>query len=359
MSFGENYAEPAGIAGSEGSYIAIYTNGQGKTARIAPLDAGGNSMPPGEQALASATADTFGGPIVRLGDGYATAWQDRRFGNYEVFFSVLGSSGNKVLPEVRLSEAPGFSIAPSLCRRGEELTVIWQDDEASGKYEVHGQRVDANGGLLGGVTKLTTSAGVGVAAPSVACGPGGVGVAWREGDPQTGDLRFQTFDPSLAPVTAQPITLTGGNSDPRGAAVVWAGDRYVVAWSDESASPHAIHAAAVAEDGTVLVPATVITQPGAGRSRFPALRVAGERVIVAYQDNRDDNQGYEIYVRIVAKDLTPVGDEVRITTAPNDSTTPHLARGPAGDLGVLFSDYEPADLTVQVYFARVTCETPP
>ena len=55
-----------------------------------------------------------------------------------------------------------------------------------------------------------------------------------------------------------------------------------------------------------------------------------------------------------AKDLDPLGAEVRIPNAPRDSVFPGAAFGPGGDLGVLFRDDRESGKQ-NIYFSRLGC----
>ncbi len=137
--------------------------------------------------------------------------------------------------------------------------------------------------------------------------------------------------------------------------MAWNKGNYVVAWHDETASPRAIYAAVLEEDGTVTVPAKAISSPGSAKSRTPNVKAFGNRVLVIYQDNRDGNQGYELYARMVDNKLDPLTSEERITFWPGDSTSPIASFGPDGNVGVLYRDYDQVSFEQQVFFTHLGC----
>ncbi|MBK8253089.1 MAG: putative metal-binding motif-containing protein [Polyangiaceae bacterium] len=354
-----DYADPAGLAWSGESYVAEYTSGQGKRIFTAPLTAAGNKLPPGDTMLTELDADSYGGQLIWIGDRYGAVWQDRRFENYEIFFTLLNDKGEKAIPDVRLTSAFGFSLYPSIGWNGTEFIVAWQDErDEPGFYNVYAQRVDVNGVPIGDNVALTQDIqGFGNEAPWIAVGETSVGLTWGIGDTNYRWIQFQTFTPDLQPIMPEPISLTDGNTNARGQYVVWNQTNYVVAWHDESADPKAIYAAVVEENGAVSVTPKAISSPGTARSRFPNLRGYGNRVLAVYQDNRDGNDGYELYARMVDALLNPMTGEQRITFKSKDSTGPIAAFGPEGEVGVLFQDYDlqttPAQQ--QVFFTRLGC----
>ena len=292
-----------------------------------------------------------------IGDRYGMTWQDRRTGNYEVFFNTLGADGAKKMADVELTFDPGFSVNPAIAWNGSEFIVAWQDDR-NGPFDVYVQRVDARGTLLGGNLQLTQGdMTFGNESPSIAPGLKGVGVAWSFGDALHHIIDFQVWSPDLSTPIIPSINVTDGTTAAEYPVVVWNKDRYVVAWYDKSASPQAIYAAAFLEDGTPLIPPRPITSPGAFRSRYPFLNPLGDRILVVYADDRDQNTGYELYTRMIHADLSPLGGELRVTDAPRDSVFPIAAFGPKGDFGVLFRDDREAGAQ-NVYFTELTCFIP-
>jgi hypothetical protein len=159
------------------------------------------------------------------------------------------------------------------------------------------------------------------------------------------------------PVTPA-IQVTDGATDAEYPVIVWNRDRYVVAWFDKSANPKAIYAAAFGVDGTLLTAPKAITHPGPFRSRYPFLKALGDRLLLLYSDDRDQNQGYEIYTTTVRADLSPLGNELRVTNAPRDSVFPYAAFGHLGNFGVVFRDDREGGQQ-NVYFTTLECFMPP
>ena len=165
---------------------------------------------------------------------------------------------------------------------------------------------------------------------------------------------FQTFSPKLQPASTV-VALTDGNSEPAAPTIIWNNDRYVVAWFDKGASPKAIYAATAREDGTVLAGPKAITNPGAFRSRYPHVHPLGDRILVLYSDDRDGNDGYELYSSTVNNDLAPLTSEQRLTFAARDSLFPIGAFGNDGMMGLLFRDDRQG--AQHVFFMRLGCAT--
>lgn len=349
-------AGPGGLAWSGKSYAATYTGDtNGFNVYLSTLTGAGDTIkPPGEEVVTLVNADASGAPITWIGDRYGTVWQDRRTGHYEIYFTILDAGGAKKIADTQLTFNGGFSVNPDLIWNGVEFVAAWQDDR-NGTFDVYVQRVSAEGAVEGGNIQLTHGdMTFGNEAPSLAQGLKGVGVASSFGDATSHMVQLQIFTTDFATPMTPPINVTDGTTEAVYPTVVWNKDRYVVAWYDKSASPKAIWAAAYGADGLALIPPQPITQPGPFRSRYPFLRALGDRILVVYSDDRDQNDGYEIYTTVIRPDLTLLGAELRVTDAPRDSVFPLAAFGPKGDFGILFRDDREAGQQ-NVFFTPLAC----
>ncbi len=352
-------AEPSGLAFGGMSYAAMYTGSDGGfNVYLSMLtESGAVVTPPGEQTYSLVNADAESGPIVWIGDRYGTAWQDRRTGAYNVFFSTIDAAGQKQIPDSELTFQGSFSVNPDIAYNGQQFLVVWQDDR-DGAFNVYGQRVNVDGTTDGPNIALTTAtSSLDNESPRIAPGLGGVGVTWSFGDSLQHFVDFQIFSTDLTTPVTPFINVTDGTTEAVYPVVVWNHDWYVVAWYDESASPKGIWAAAYGPDGTQIVAPRPVSHPGAFHSRYPFLRALGDWILMVYSDDRDQNDGYELYTVTVRPDLTPLGPETRITNAPRDSIFPLAAFGPSGEFGILFRD-DRQNGVQNVWFTSLACSLP-
>jgi hypothetical protein len=354
---------PGGLAWSGTSYTATYTGtNDGSSVYASELDATGQKLPPGEHLVTMVHADAAGGPVMWIGDRYGVAWEDRRDADYEIYFTLLDDKGAKVVPDVRLTAAAGFSLGPALGYSGQEFLLVWQDNR-DGVFNLYGQRVGVDAIPHGENVAITTSVAgmLDNESPAMAVGVKGVGLVWSLGAAGVHFVEFQLLGHDLAPLAPVPLELTDGSTQPVGPAITYnpgkdgAPGTYIVAWYDKSAAPKAIYAAVISEDGQLLVKPRAVTNPGAFRSRYPYLRSLGDRVIVIYADDRDQNDGYELYSRTVDTSLEPISAEQRLTFAPRDSILPTATFGPDGNLAILFRDDRDGG-EHHVFFTRLTCQ---
>ncbi len=350
-------AGPGGVAWSGTSYAASYTGTKnGFAVYVSTLAADGTVItPPGEEQITVDDADASGGPIVWIGDRYGLAWQDRRTGDYELYANVLDATGKKAHADTRLTFADGFSVNPSMIWNGTQFVIVWQDDRDTGIFNIFGQLADEDANPIGGNVNITNdSGGMGNESPQVAYGIKTLGVVWNVDDALHHVIQFQSWSVDLSTPMTGPVTLTDGSTEAVYPVVAWNKDRYIVAWYDKTAVPAAVYATAVGDDGTVLVPNTPVTSPGPFHSRYPFLYPLGDRVLLVYSDDRDQNDGYEIYTRVFSNDLTPMGAEQRVTDAPHDSLFPFLTFGANQSAGILFRDDRSGQQ--DIYFTRLGCQ---
>lgn len=345
-------AEVGGLAWSGESYAAVYTGKSDGTNILRSMLTGfGDKIPPGEQRITAQNADSYSGPVHWVGDRFGVIWQERRFGDYEIYFALLDERGEKFIPDVQLSFASGFSIYPDLAYTGSNFVAVWQD-ERSGQFEIYGQLLNLDGVPVGGEVQLTDPfLDFPNEAPAVAASSQGIGLVWSNGDTVEHHIRFRTLGFDLNP-SERTVELTDGTTAAVYPTVIFNENRYIVAWHDQSASPAGIYAAALDLSGNILVGATPISNPGNRRSRYPYLRALGDRILFVYADDRDGGD-YELYSRVVDNNLIPLSQEARITKAQGDSINPIVSFGPEGEVGVLFKDNRSGQQ--HVWFTRLGC----
>ena len=134
LSEGAEQGSPGGLTFSDGAgiYAAVFTQRVGSSQStfrsIQPRQGGAGPAIP----VAEVNNDTFAGPIVGRGSIFATAWEDRRDDDYEIYFNRFNTRGDKLGPELRVTAAAGFSLRPSLIElqtaTSREYRLAWEDE---------------------------------------------------------------------------------------------------------------------------------------------------------------------------------------------------------------------------------------
>ncbi|MBI2393352.1 MAG: putative metal-binding motif-containing protein [Deltaproteobacteria bacterium] len=347
---GEAPAGPAGLAWSGESYLAGYTATiSGKTRlKGAFLDPNGKKI--AEARITNNTIDALEGRVVWTGAFFGTAWSDRRDGSWEIYFNRLNAKGEKLGPDLKVSEDPTWSINLSLAWTGKEFALAWQDQrELDPDFGIWGARVDVDGKPVGGNVKLADGQG---GSPELAVGLGTIALAWTVTVGKQHRVWAAVFDRDFNRVV-EPFEITGKSVSGVFPVITWNKDRYVVAFYDPDSTKKAVWGFAFDEKGNTLVALTQLTE-SPRFSRYPSLLPLGDRALLVWSDTKDGGGGYELYTKMLDPNLKPMGTEQRITRAVGDSIFPVSTFGPTGDIGVLFRDDRLGSL--QTFFTRLVCK---
>jgi Putative metal-binding motif len=351
-------ALPAGLGyAGQGLYMASYTGQEDDRLAVYLRQVLPSGSPQGDALrFTQVGPDSFAGPLAWTGDRFGTAWEDRRDAqgdviNFEIYFNELGPDGSKLGPDLRITNAEGFSVSPVIAWTGSEFVVVWEDDGLSfdGLHHVYGQRIDLSGHPVGDTLMLSDPNGLGEESPSIAVGTSSIGIAWMVGDADTHRIMFTPFDRALARLSdTTELTARLGGVYPT---VQWNHDSYVVAWYDRDTTSQ-VYGTVVGEDGNPVVPTRPLTK-SPRHARDPALLPYGDRALLVWSDDRDDNQGYELYAKMLDKKLDPASSDQRLTMAAGESVSAIASFGPAGSVGILFRDDR--EKSPQTYFTALAC----
>jgi len=303
------------------------------------------------EAITNLPSDTFTGPIVWTGKIFGTAWEDRRDGNYEIYFNRMNEKGEKLGPDLRITNAPDFSLHPAMMWNGAEFMLVW-DDLRNGfdDHRVYGQRISVDGKLLGDNIQLT-GPNERAESPEIVEGQKTIAIAFNSVSGFGKSVGMRTMAPDFSNLGAV-VTISDDQAvDP---SLVFNGDRYIVAYYKRHgiAPDNAIWGATVSEDGQILVKEKQITT-GASFARTQSLLALGDRVLLIWADDHDGN--YELYSQMLDNNLDVIAPRQRITFDSHNTVAPIAVFGPEGDVGVLFEDDRLEQTGFQVYFSRLTC----
>lgn len=349
LSTGDRRAEVGGIAFGKSRFATTFAAQHANWENtFSGLDANGTIVVPATP-VTHVNTDTFSGPIVWTGSVFGAAWEDRRDGDFEIYFNRLDESGEKLAADVRITNAPEFSLRPDIVWNGTEFTIIWGDRRDGDDHgRIYGQRVDADGRLVGANVPLTPLSDD-CDSPHLAKGETELAIVFNQKTTSGRSLVFETVVHDLSS-TGSEIVLS--NDGAASSAIAWTGDRYVVVWDTMAATPGpTIQGAALAADGRVLVPARPVTS-FQSFARSEALLSLGDRLLLVWAG--DDGTGhYALFSKMITPELDELTPPQRIANGPSDSLDPGLAFDPSGGAGVVFEDRRTGDF--QVYYAQLLC----
>jgi len=357
LSEGAEQGSPGGLTFSDrsGVYGAVFTqrfdSSQNTFKSVQPRKAGTGAA----VAVAEVNSDTFAGPIVGRGAVLATAWEDRRDDDYEIYFNRLNARGDKLGPDLRVTRAPGFSLRPTLVElataTAREYRLAWEDERGGGLGGIYGQSLDAAGSPIGGNVELTP-AGLDPSSPSLAFGTARLGLLFNMAVEGGRALGFRSFDLSFGDGSdVVPIRA----DSPDAATLTANAGRFVVAWHlvlPDSRPGTQIWGSVLAENGDELIAPRPLTE-AAAFARYHSLVPLGDRFMLFWSEWRDGH--YAIYSNELTPELEPLGLARRVTAAGEEGFAPLAAFGPQGELGVLFTGRSSSGQP-QALFTSVSCD---
>ncbi len=345
----------AGLAFDGESFGASMTSQEGgrTQGQFQQLSARGQLVG-GPQRIARVNAESYGGPLVWSGERFLTAYEDaRQDGNYEIYFDHLNRKGERVIEDVRVTNADDYSLRPSVLWTGAEALLVWDDRRFEGELDasaVFGQRVSAQGALLGGNVRLSPS-GVRAEAASVALGKARVGIAFLSlGAGSLPNLSFMTTSRALEE-PSPPVVIPF--DDPDGPVVTPLGDGFVLTFHQDTGAfiGPSIYGVLLSESGAVLGNVQSLTA-GAPHARGNATFSYGDRFVMVWADDRDGT--YQLHAQTFDRKLSPITPRQRLTTTMTNTLGPVVAATADGGLGVLYTDE--ATGQSQTFFTRLDCQ---
>jgi hypothetical protein len=351
-----DYANSAGLAFDGKNYGITFSGHEQRWRSYFTSLAGGGVPVVPETPLSDINSETYAGPLLHNGSYFESAWPDaRQAGNYEIYFNRYDSRGEKLGPDLRVTNAPKFSLNVQLAWNGKETLLVWDDRRTEVRQDdirLYGQRIGFDGALIGDNIELTP-AGTLAENPGIAQSQTRVGIVFTSRMPNMiTHAKFFTTAPDL---TQQSPIVDLGGTDVQNTNLVYVGGRYAAFWERHGASyGPSIYGALVDEAGTVLQPERAVTTGATFARSFSAVSL-GDRVILVWADDHDGSN-YELYLQILDPDLNVLIPRTRISFSTADTLGPIAALGPNGDLGVLYDDWQSGER--QPYFLSMSCVMP-
>jgi hypothetical protein len=348
------HSEAAGLAFNGESFGATMTSWFGRSqGQFQQIDLQGILVDP-PQRIARVNAEDYGGPLVWSGERYLTAYEDaRQDGNYEIYFDLLNRKGERLIQDLRVTNADDYSLRPSVLWTGAEALLVWDDRrfEQNGDHSViFGQRVSIEGELIGANTRISAP-GIRAEKASAALSDSGLGIAFLAlDDANKASLEFMTTSRTFgAPSAAQAIAF----DDPDSPVVTALGDEYVITFHQDTGliSGASIYGVVVDNKG-VVVRAPQSMTANAGHARGNSTYSYGDRFVMVWADDRSGV--YQLYAQTFDKKLAPLSAVLRLTNTMSITLDPAVAPSSDGGLGVLYSDQ--GNGAFQTFFTRLDCK---
>lgn len=273
------------LAWNGSGYGVVWAAGIGPALFFGRLDATGAVVDP-EAPEVQVTGQMFHLPSASLvwnGDGYGLAWEDTRDGNFEIYLSRLDANGTRIGVDTRVTFSPIASIQPTLVWTGSEYGLVWNETNNLEDH-VHFTRISPAGVPLGPGGPVTSGPG-NVSAPGLAWDGAGYGLAWTRYSEEGADVYFRHLDAAGTPDGDE----VGASTNPSTQvlwSIAWSGEHFGLAWYDHRFGDPEIFFRLVGAPGRTIGPEVRLTR-NPRWSYVPSLVWAEDRFGVAWIDGSE------------------------------------------------------------------------
>ncbi len=220
--------------------------------------------------------------LLWTGSEWAVAWQDTRDGLAgEVYFTRLDASGSKLAADLRVTNDVNHTGCPSLAWTGSQYFVAF-DDDRFGNYEILGQVIDASGALVGSAIRITNDNSASTQ-PSVAWNGSDFDLAWVDARGVNYEIHYALLSASGAVMTGPTIVSGTGDYFTCCPNVVETSSGAALVWNDHSSTTDVWLAQVVG--GAVKYAKSIGNvdfQPGGLGEVQPALAWSGSELVAAW-----------------------------------------------------------------------------
>ena len=335
-----------------GTFVASYW---GRTDTQRPYihgidDSGQDTFP--EKLAANLNSTTFGADLAFSGLTFGAVLSDNRLGDYEVSFAHFDVLGNKLGPDVWITDAPGMSTHERLIFDQGRFVAVW-DDHREGTPRIYAQFIDSAGSLLGENLPLSEF-GQHAELPIIAATTTRFGLVHTVLLSETeAGTQLRTFDKEFGDATSEALDLP----DMRVPNITAIGSNFLLTWNSydfvANGPGPTVRGALFDERGALLLPERDLTS-GATFAHSHTVLSLGDRALLVWADDADGN--YELYAKVIGLDLVDIEPRTRLTAAEYDSINPFVAVTETGSVGILFDDKR--STVKEVYFMTLGCELP-
>lgn len=308
-----------------------------------------------DESIAVEVLDTqFASPpaLADTGDGLAMAWSEQPQSsepNPLTRFMLMSEAGAPEREPVVLGPGTGD---PALTCVEDECVVAWTNTcdgpecprwlnvtRFSLAGEQQGETVQIGSGRSGSLDPRIVSTG------------SGYGLAWIDRVSDTRRLRFLMLDREGAAV-GESIVVATGELFPRHPALLWSGDSFFLAYTDEFEGSIGVHLAQISDEAELVQPPRIVTS-GSGTSQHPALVWMDSELAISWENDGPQSGHFEIFFAGLEPDGTMRGEPSQLSDSTGTSGAPVLLWT---GTEVAISWLDRLEDRESIYFARLSNE---
>ena len=164
--------------------------------------------------------------VAWSGCSFGMVWTDFRNGSWQIYFARISRSGQVMISDKQVIDAPGFKGAPRLTWDGSRFGMTWEDHREGPNGHVYFVQLDLNGNREF-VERKITDAGAAAVGPSLAWSGQEYGIAWTDLRTGISALRFARVTPTGFRIGPE-VALTAGPEHLYDARIVRTGSGFAV-----------------------------------------------------------------------------------------------------------------------------------
>jgi hypothetical protein len=241
-----------------------------------------------EKRLTSNNRHSLNPNIAVNGQNIYTVWQDATSMNYEIYFKRSANDGENWEKTINLSRNQEKSLHPAIAVNRSKVYVVWQD-KRDGNYEIYFMKSANKGEKWSKPKRLTNNNGNSLK-PAIAVNGENIYIVWQDNTGEYYEIYFMySMDKGKNWTKKRLYRSTGELQNPD---IAVQGSNIYVVWDGLRDNNDEIYFMGSTDKGKHWERKKLT---GKGQSMYPAIGVNESDIYVVWQDNRDGN--YEIYLR--------------------------------------------------------------
>lgn len=335
------------------------------------LDPSGN-MIVGEKVITDldAASSNLGDVEVDSNDNVHIIWSDVRdtgpIANLEIYYEKLDSQGNTLVDETRITNAPYYSVYPSIVVDSEDnIHVAWCEEMEFGSFfqeEIFYMKLDNNGNTLVDETMITPNDGNESLFPDIQVDSNDwVHIVWLDDRNETGatknqDVYYTQLDNDGDTVIDDTRLFSRGEHFRPSIVIGRWGEIHLVAGglaNRKGNNYNQLYYMKLDSSANVLIPEKRLTNDNGNATHSKIVKDSYDSIHVVWEDERLYNNTEIYYMRL--DDLgNIVQDELRLTNNESKSIFPEIGIDHQDELTVVWADgrdYMDGD-KIEVYYKQ-------
>ncbi|HAX49380.1 MAG TPA: T9SS type A sorting domain-containing protein [Ignavibacteria bacterium] len=267
---------------------------------------------------------------------------------YITFFVVTGYS--QWQPDIRLTNANGFSTNSELTSSGSSLHAVWQDTR-DGNTEIFYKR-STNEGINWEADVQLTNIPNGKSLPTISATGSSVHIVWYENRTGTNDFEIYYKRSTDMGVTWEAdVRLTNSAGVSSYPIIKSEASAVNVIWSDTRSGGSGIYYKRSTDGGNSWSDDTLLNDT-TGTSSLASLTTTGSNLHLAWSDYRNDGE-YEIYYKRSTNGGISWSADTRLTNELRISESPAITSN-SNEVHITWVDLRDSNINSEVYYKRST-----